>query len=93
MSEKLLRFVEEFLATESNAEVFADEFMKRWKKERDSGLARSDNPQLSEILSSTFCLADMFNPDTGRESYELDEIKLKAEIRKLIDGILVKSGA
>ncbi|MFZ6680915.1 colicin immunity domain-containing protein [Undibacterium sp. Tian12W] len=93
MSEKLLRFVEKFLATESNAEVFADEFMKRWKKERDSGLTLFDNPQLSEVLSSTFCLADMYNPDADRESYELDEHKLRAEIRKLIDGILLKYNA
>ncbi len=93
MSEKLLRFVEDFLVTESNAEIFADEFMKRWKKERDSGLALSDNPQLSEMLSSIFCLADMFNPDAEREIYELDEHKLRAEIRKLIDRILLRSSA
>ncbi|MFZ6643453.1 colicin immunity domain-containing protein [Undibacterium sp. TC4M20W] len=93
MSEKLLRFVEEFLATESNAEVFADEFIKRWRKEGASGLALSDNPQLSEVLSSTFCLADMYNPDADRESYELDEHKLRAKIRKLIVGILLKSNA
>ena len=91
MSENLLMLVEDFLVTESNAEIFANEFMKRWKKERDSGLALSDNPQLSEVLSSTFCLADMLNSDTDRESYELDEHKLRAEIRKLIDRILVKS--
>lgn len=93
MSENLLMFVEDFLVTESNAEIFANEFIKRWKKERDSGLALSDNPQLSEVLSSTFCLADMFNPDKDRESYELDEHKLRAEIMKLIDRILLKSNA
>ncbi len=93
MSENLWMFVEDFLVAESNAEIFADEFMKSWKKERDSGLALSDNPQLSEILSSTFCLADMFNPDAEREIYELDEHKFRAEIRKLIDRILLRSSA
>ena len=90
MSEDLLRFVEDFLVTESNAEIFADEFMKRWRKEGNSGLLLADNPRLSEILSSTFCLSDMFNPEADRESYELDEHQLRIEIRKLIDRILIQ---
>lgn len=90
MSKQLLKFVENFLTSESSAEIFADEYMKLWKKERDSGVTLVDKSQLSEILSSVFCMADMFNPDADRESYEFDETKLRAEITKMINGPLSK---
>lgn len=36
MSEQLLVFAKTFLSTESDAEIFANEFMDKWKLERES---------------------------------------------------------
>jgi hypothetical protein len=84
MSDKLLTFTKAFLSMESDAETFVDEFIDQWKQERDSGTSLFDDPQINEALSSIFCLADMFNPDDDRESYEFDEPKLKSEIEKVL---------
>jgi hypothetical protein len=59
--------------------------MDRWKHERDNKAALLDAPQMSEVLSSIFCLVDLFNADDDRESYELDELKLRAEIANLLE--------
>ena len=84
MSEKLLLFAKRFLKEAINAETFVDEFIIQWKQERDNGSSLSDCPQVSEALSSIFCLADMFNPNDDRESYEFDESKLRLEMKKVL---------
>ncbi len=84
MSDKLLIFAKTFLGVESNAGTFVDEFISQWKQERDNGTSLSDAHQISEALSSIFCLADMFNPNDDREDYELDESKLRLEIEKVL---------
>jgi FMN-dependent NADH-azoreductase len=84
MSDKLLIFAKTFLRAESNAETFVDEFISQWKQERDNETSLSDDPQTSEALSSIFCLADMFNPNDDRESYEFDETKLRSEMEKVL---------
>ncbi|MCO4857949.1 colicin immunity domain-containing protein [Herbaspirillum sp. WGmk3] len=85
MSEKLLASAKTYLNNESNSERFVSDFIEQWKRERDSGESRLDSPKVSEVLSSIFCLTDLFNPDDDRESYELDEDKLRNEIRKLME--------
>ncbi|TDY96879.1 UNVERIFIED_ORG: self-protective colicin-like immunity protein [Herbaspirillum seropedicae] len=85
MSEKLLASAKTYLNSESNSELFVSDFIEQWKRERDSGESRLDSPKVSEVLSSIFCLTDLFNPDDDRESYELDEDKLRNEIRKLME--------
>jgi len=84
MSEQLLTLAKEFLRMKSNPEIFIDEFITKWKQERDNGLSLSDPPQMSAALSSVFCLTDMFSADEARESYELDELKLRLEMEKLL---------
>lgn len=84
MSERLMGLVQAFLAGKSDAEVFVDSFIALWKQERDSGELHADSSQVSEALSSIFCLADMFNPDPERDEYELDESQLRIEIGKLL---------
>jgi hypothetical protein len=84
MSDKLLTFAKEFLRTKSDPEIFVDEFMGQWKKERDTGLALSDTNQISEALSSIFCAADMFNPSDDRENYEFNESMLRFEIEMVL---------
>jgi hypothetical protein len=83
MSEKLLALAKSFLNSEISAEIFSDGFISQWKQERDDKLKISDEPQVSEALSSIFCLADMFNPNDDCENYELDDVKLKFEILKI----------
>lgn len=85
MSEKLLASAKTYLNSRSNSELFVHEFIVQWKRERDSGESRLDSPKVSEVLSSIFCLTDLFNPNDDRESYELDEEKLRSEIGKLIE--------
>ncbi|WP_396018876.1 colicin immunity domain-containing protein [Erwinia aphidicola] len=52
--------------------------------ECDSNLLVQDDDNLSELLSSVFCIADMYNPDDDREEYEFNEEQLRHEISKLI---------
>lgn len=68
------------------AAEFVDRYMEQWRQERDSGELLADSSELSEILSSTFCLADLFNADASREDYEFDEDRLRVEIDKLLKG-------
>jgi Bacterial self-protective colicin-like immunity len=83
MSEKLLRFAKKIIDSEISADKFVNKFMDKWREERDSGIFSKDNPQLSEKLSSIFCLADLYNPEEDREEYEYDEYKLRLEIKKI----------
>lgn len=45
----------------------------------------NDDEHTSSILSSVFCLADLYNNDTGREEYEMDELQLRTEVARLVD--------
>ena len=85
MSEKLLASTKTYLKTGTNSEHFVNEFIEQWKRERDNGESQLDSPEMSKVLSSIFCLADLFNLDAARESYELDEEKFKSEIGKLME--------
>lgn len=86
MSKNLLMMVERFVSKEITAEVFAEQFIAAWKRERESGDALLDSAHLSEKLSSIFCFADMFNPAPDKDEYELDEAQLLAEVTSLISG-------
>ncbi|WP_224084745.1 colicin immunity domain-containing protein, partial [Escherichia coli] len=52
--------------------------------ERDSNLLKQDNDNLSELLSSVFCVADMYNPDNDREEYEFNDEQLWNEVNNLM---------
>jgi len=84
VSKQLLEFARQFAIGEVSADDFADSFMKRWKQERDAGGTLLDSDEVSECLSTIFCFADLYNPEAGREEYELDETKLRYEIRKVM---------
>lgn len=84
MSRELLDFALKFAAGEICASEFADPFMNAWKRERDSGDGQADCDDLSERLSSIFCLADLYNPDENREDYELNESRLRREVDKIV---------
>lgn len=88
MSERLLILAKKFLVEKSNPEDFSNEFIEQWKHERDTGLAQIDHPQMSEILSSIFCLVDMFNASDDREVYEFDEAGLRLEMTNLFEKLV-----
>lgn len=90
MSIYLKNYIDSFLAEKMTADEFAENYMSKWKHERDDNLLGKDESHLSELLSSTFCLADMYNPDDIREEYELDEKTLRNETNKLMLDYLSK---
>lgn len=67
-----------------SADDFASDYLDRWKNERDDGRLLTDPPEVSEALSSIFCLADLYNPQSDREEYEYDEPKLRQEIKAVL---------
>jgi len=85
MSQSLKKYIDSFLAKDISASGFADSYMMKWKTERDNNLLGKDEDNLSELLSSVFCVADMYNPDDDREEYEFNDEQLRQEINKLMD--------
>jgi hypothetical protein len=90
MSESLLELVKSFMEKEVSADRFSRSYMELWKVERDTYLLQKDDKTLSQCLSSIFCLADLYNPDPDRESYELDENLLRARISELLTHLETK---
>jgi hypothetical protein len=84
MSTQLLDFARRFALSEFSADEFADSFIERWKEERDSPGAPTDSDELSERLSTIFCLADLYNPGPDRKEYELDDLRLRTEVRRIL---------
>ena len=90
MSQLLKKYIDSFLSKDISADGFADSYMMKWKAERDNNLLGKDEDSLSELLSSVFCVADMYNPDDDREEYEFDDEQLRHEISKLMDTYINK---
>jgi len=90
MSLSLKEYIDSFLEKEISANEFADNYMSQWKQERDQHTLAKDEDNLSELLSSTFCAADMYNSDEDREEYEFNEDELRSELNKLMFNFLNK---
>jgi hypothetical protein len=84
MSQSLKNYIDCFISGDIEADNFADSYMMKWKAERDNNLLMQDDENLSELLSSVFCLSDMYNPDDDRDEYELSDEQLWDEISKLM---------
>lgn len=84
MSQYLKDYIDEFIRNKITAAEFSDEYITRWKAERDNNILGKDAEDLSELLSSAFCLADMYNPDDDREEYELNDEQLRERINELV---------
>ncbi|WP_235895551.1 colicin immunity domain-containing protein, partial [Yersinia alsatica] len=67
-----------------SATVFSEAYIELWRIERDNKNILSYDANISDCLSSIFCLADMYNPDEDREEYEFNDDQLRDEINKLI---------
>ena len=57
MSLDLRDYIKKFISGKIVANEFSDNYMCKWKQERDSNLLGKDEDMLSELLSSTFCVA------------------------------------
>jgi len=90
MSLNLKKYIDSFLEKEISADAFVDNYMSKWKQERDQKALAKDEDNLSELLSSTFCAVDMYNPDEDREEYEFNEDELRSELNKLMFNYLNK---
>ncbi|WP_312043913.1 colicin immunity domain-containing protein [Erwinia sp.] len=90
MSIYLKDYIDRFLAKKISADEFAESYISKWKCERDGNLLQEDEGNLSELLSSTFCLSDMYNSDDDREEYEFNEDQLRDEINKIMLAYLTK---
>ena len=84
MSTELKSHIENFISGKIAANDFANNYMCKWKQERDSNLLKNDEGKLSELLSSVFCVADMYNPSEDRDEYEFNDVKLLNEVNKLV---------
>ncbi len=85
MSSTILTFARSFVDGRLTADEFANSFVELWKIERDSGLLRQDPFNVSELLSSAFCLADLYNPDVSRDAHELSGDQLREKISALFE--------
>ncbi|MBS0970410.1 colicin [Chimaeribacter arupi] len=84
MSHELLKFAKRFVSGEISADSFADPYQAMWKREGNNGLLLQDDPALSEKLSTIFCLADQYNPDSDRHPSEFGADELKKRIEDVI---------
>ncbi|WP_039912726.1 colicin immunity domain-containing protein [Cellvibrio mixtus] len=87
MSLTVLSLAKSFVMERLSADQFSDAYMEIWKFERDSNLFQKDEAKLNGCLSSIFCLADLYNPESDREEYELDEKQLRNKISELISDL------
>ncbi|AIN14856.1 bacterial self-protective colicin-like immunity family protein [Yersinia pseudotuberculosis IP 32953] len=85
MSIVILEFAKSFINERVSAQVFANAYIELWRIERDQHISLKDDEKLSECLSSIFCLADLYNPDSDREEYELDDKQLYEQVLQLIN--------
>lgn len=85
MSYLLVDFTRSFVSGRLSAVVFVEAYMELWRIERDNKNILNYDENVSECLSSIFCLADIFNPDDDREEYEFDGEQLRKQINKLLD--------
>ena len=84
MSKELVEFASQFVAGKMDVETFNSEFIDRWKQEGADGRILRDAPEVSEMLSTIFCFADLYNPDSNREDYEFDEATLRNKVQNIL---------
>lgn len=82
MSLIALEFAKSFVNGGITAQVFAEAYIELYRIERDNGLLLKDEDSVSECLSTIFCLADLYNPDSDKEEYELNDKQLIEQIEQ-----------
>ncbi|UCZ75076.1 colicin immunity domain-containing protein [Dickeya zeae] len=84
MSKYLKYYIDDFIHSKITAVEFSERYITRWKAERDDNILGKDAEDLSELLSSAFCFADMYNHEDDREEYELNDEQLRGRINELV---------
>ena len=82
MSLTILEFARSLVNGRITPQVFVEAYIELYQIERDNNILINDEDSISECLSSIFCLADLYNPDSDREEYELDESQLIEQIEQ-----------
>ena len=79
---KLIEIGKKFIENKISAETFAEEIVISRR-----GLYGVEEPNKSIDMcgGELFILADCFNPDSDRDSYELDESELKKEVKATLE--------
>lgn len=84
MSMKLFEFAVSFVEGKISADEFADSYIEKWYNEGDSGLLVLDEDALSSACSTTFLMADNYNPEADRGEEEFDEAQLRREVAEVL---------
>jgi hypothetical protein len=87
MSKQLVDFAIQFTEGKVTADAFVSEYIERWKQEGVDGRLLQDTPEVSEMLSTIFCFADLYNPSSDRENYEFDETTLRCKVQMELEKI------
>ena len=84
MSDALLRMARDFIQKGLPADEFTEEYIRAWHQEQDEGILKNDPPKLGEVMSTIFCLADMYNPSAVRVIGEFGEDVLRQRISETL---------
>ena len=82
MSLTILEFARSLVNGRITPQVFVEAYIELYQIERDNNILINDEDSISDCLSSIFCLADIYNHDSDREEYELDESQLIEQIEQ-----------
>ncbi|WP_239423797.1 colicin immunity domain-containing protein [Snodgrassella communis] len=82
MSIIILEFARSLVNKRIAPQVFVEAYIELYRIERDNNLLIKDEDSISECLSTIFCLADLYNPESDRDEYELDDQQLIEQIEQ-----------
>ncbi|PIT08413.1 colicin immunity protein [Snodgrassella communis] len=82
MSIIILEFARSLVNERIAPQVFVEAYIELYRIERDNNLLIKDEDSISKCLSTIFCLADLYNPESDRDEYELDDQQLIEQIEQ-----------
>ncbi|QXI37031.1 colicin immunity domain-containing protein [Pseudomonas xantholysinigenes] len=84
MSIDLINLAKSAAKKEITADDFETKFFEGWRLEGESGVLAKDSKNIADCLYVIFDLAERYTSHPDRESYELDERALRAELEKAL---------
>lgn len=87
MTLKTIEMAKAFVNRQVSAATFADQYIELWDAMSAHDLT-SEGVSSDRASSDIYMLADLYNPNSGREEYELDE----SQLREKITDTLIKFG-
>ena len=82
MSLTILKFARSLINGRIAPQVFVEAYIELYRIERDNNLLIKDEDSISGCLSTIFCLADLYNPASDRDEYDLDDRQLIEQIEQ-----------